>query len=193
MTPNRKTVKDTFHLFICTLLIASCSPKYGAYFQTTDSNKSRTEVALKTPTTSQAAMPEEQQKQHDTWINVTASINNEIVETPLAEIVKKHNEKLEEIQLSIINSKEATKKIKTSEKEFRKEVKAELKKSIKELKAGDGDYTLMMILGILIAPLGVGLTYNIGTDFWISLVLFLLFWLPGAIYGGIKVHQFYKG
>jgi len=153
----------------------------------------QTELALEALEVENIVPSEVAQTQNEEWINVTASVDNNTSATPLAEIVKKHNRKLEEIQMSNVSSKESGKMIKDSEKQFKKEVKVELKKEIKEIKAGDGDYTLMMILGILIAPLGVGLTYGITTEFWISLILFLVFWLPGAIYDGIKVHQFFKG
>lgn len=41
---------------------------------------------------------------------------------------------------------------------------------------------LYYILAIVIPPLAVGLLYGITIEFWISLILTLLFWLPGAIY-----------
>ncbi|TRX60881.1 YqaE/Pmp3 family membrane protein [Fulvivirga sp. M361] len=51
----------------------------------------------------------------------------------------------------------------------------------------------MMILAFIIPPLGVGLTYGLTSEFWISLLLTILFWLPGAIYSLFVVHQHYKG
>jgi len=187
-------MKNLTYVTAIIFLVISCAPKYGAHFQRTSSNSYKTEKTKKASTTEMVTLDKETQSVGEDWTNVTASIDDKIVETPIAEIIKKHNKKLEEIKLENISTKEADQKIKASKKELRKEVKAELKKEAKKAKkAGDGDYTLMMILGILIAPLGVGLTYDIGTEFWISLVLFLLFWLPGAIYGGIKVHQFYRG
>lgn len=55
--------------------------------------------------------------------------------------------------------------------------------------ASEGSFVLYIILAILIPPLAVGLLYGISTEFWISLVLTLLFWLPGAIYAVIKTLQ----
>lgn len=55
--------------------------------------------------------------------------------------------------------------------------------------SGGESLLLYIILGIIIPPLAVGLLYGIGTEFWISLVLTIIIWLPGAIYALIKVFQ----
>lgn len=55
--------------------------------------------------------------------------------------------------------------------------------------SGGGSLLLYIILAILLPPLAVGLLYGIGTEFWISLVLSLIFWVPGIIYALIKVFQ----
>ena len=41
----------------------------------------------------------------------------------------------------------------------------------------------LIILTIIFPPLGVGLDVGISSPFWICLVLTLLFYLPGLIYG----------
>lgn len=46
----------------------------------------------------------------------------------------------------------------------------------------DTDTLLLVILAILLPPLAVYLLKGIGTEFWISVLLTLLFWLPGIIY-----------
>ncbi len=81
-----------------------------------------------------------------------------------------------------------------SKKEKRKKVK-EVKKQIKafkkDQKAGKEPSTntlLLVILAILLPPLAVYLHQGeINTKFWISLILTLLFWLPGVIYSLIVV------
>lgn len=50
---------------------------------------------------------------------------------------------------------------------------------------------LYYVLAIVIPPLGIGLLYGITLEFWISLVLTLLFWLPGAIYAVIMTLKYY--
>lgn len=72
-----------------------------------------------------------------------------------------------------------------------KEAKKELKKYKKERKAGQEPSTntlLLVILCILLPPLAVYLHQGeINNKFWISLLLTLLFWIPGVIYSLIVV------
>jgi uncharacterized membrane protein YqaE (UPF0057 family) len=48
---------------------------------------------------------------------------------------------------------------------------------------------VIILFAILIPPVGVALKFGIVDKFWISLLLTLLFWLPGAIYSVIVVTQ----
>ncbi|MEQ1797258.1 MAG: YqaE/Pmp3 family membrane protein [Lacibacter sp.] len=55
-------------------------------------------------------------------------------------------------------------------------------------KADDEQTILLVILAILLPPLAVYLHQNaINTKFWISLILTLLFWIPGVIYALLVV------
>ena len=81
-----------------------------------------------------------------------------------------------------------------SRKEKRKllrEVKKEIKLYKAEKRASDEPSTntlLLVILAILLPPLAVYLHDGvINSHFWISLILTLLFWLPGVIYALIIV------
>ncbi|MEO5945807.1 MAG: YqaE/Pmp3 family membrane protein [Chitinophagaceae bacterium] len=72
-----------------------------------------------------------------------------------------------------------------------KEVKKEIK-AFKAAKKANGEPStntlLLVILAILLPPLAVYLHEGeINNKFWISLVLTLLFWLPGVIYALIVV------
>ena len=58
-------------------------------------------------------------------------------------------------------------------------------------RSGGESLLLYIILGIIIPPLAVGLLYGIGTEFWISLLLTIIGWIPGIIYSLIKVFQKY--
>lgn len=51
----------------------------------------------------------------------------------------------------------------------------------------DVPFWLLIVLCILLPPLAVFLKFGIGTEFWISLILTLIFWLPGVIYALIVV------
>ncbi|MTI26812.1 YqaE/Pmp3 family membrane protein [Fulvivirga kasyanovii] len=50
----------------------------------------------------------------------------------------------------------------------------------------------MMILAVIIPPLAVGLTYGVIDKFWISLLLTILFFIPGMIYSLIVVHNHFR-
>jgi uncharacterized membrane protein YqaE (UPF0057 family) len=69
----------------------------------------------------------------------------------------------------------------------RKAVKKILRE-FKKSKAADDRTVLLVILCILLPPLAVYLHQNaINSKFWISLLLSLLFWLPGIIYSLLVV------
>jgi uncharacterized membrane protein YqaE (UPF0057 family) len=81
-----------------------------------------------------------------------------------------------------------------SKKEKKERVK-EVKKAVKQYKAdkragkvADTNTLLLVILAILLPPLAVYLHEGaINNRFWISLLLTLLFWIPGVIYALIVV------
>ncbi|MBL6445307.1 YqaE/Pmp3 family membrane protein [Fulvivirga sp. 29W222] len=50
----------------------------------------------------------------------------------------------------------------------------------------------MIILAVLIPPLAVGLTYGVIDKFWISLILTILFFIPGMVYSLIVVHDYFR-
>lgn len=72
-----------------------------------------------------------------------------------------------------------------------KEAKKEIKNFKREKRKGgeaDTNTLLLVILAILLPPLAVYLHQGeINTKFWISLILTLLFWLPGVIYALIVI------
>lgn len=41
---------------------------------------------------------------------------------------------------------------------------------------------ILVILAILLPPLAVFLMSGLGKDFWINLILTVLFWLPGVVH-----------
>lgn len=53
--------------------------------------------------------------------------------------------------------------------------------------ADDTELLLYIILSILLPPLAVYLLYGISTNFWISVILTILLWLPGVIFALIHV------
>jgi uncharacterized membrane protein YqaE (UPF0057 family) len=72
-------------------------------------------------------------------------------------------------------------------KEVKKELK-DFKKAKKQGKAASDNTILLVILAILLPPLAVYLHQGeINSKFWISLLLTLLFWLPGVIYALVVI------
>ena len=91
--------------------------------------------------------------------------------------------------------KAAIAELKNLPKKERKERVREAKKQLKQLKkdkkegrSGDVDKVILIILAILLPPLAVYLHQGeINSKFWISLLLTLLFILPGIIYALLVV------
>lgn len=80
---------------------------------------------------------------------------------------------------------------KSEKKDRIAKVKTAIKNHKSKLKNGgsiDDDALLAIIFAILIPPIGVVLHENkVTTKFWISLLLTLIFWLPGMIYSLLVV------
>lgn len=86
------------------------------------------------------------------------------------------------IQENISPTQNATaNEIREYAKANKKEFKKHLKEVKKDKKAGTNQ-VLCAIIAFFIPFLGVGLWTGITKEFWISLLLTILFWLPGVIY-----------
>ena len=81
-------------------------------------------------------------------------------------------------------------------KKEKKEIRKHIKKGIRNLIADNGNTqsflkpnlnVLLLILAFFIPPLAVGLAVGITKDFWINLILTLLFFVPGVIHAIIIV------
>jgi uncharacterized membrane protein YqaE (UPF0057 family) len=86
---------------------------------------------------------------------------------------------------AVVHPEMAKKELSRKEKkEMRKEVKTKVKTAIKAAKSmkSDADLLLLVIIAILLPPLAMALYDGITNRFWISLLLTLLFFLPGVIY-----------
>lgn len=89
---------------------------------------------------------------------------------------------------SIANSPElaqAREKLASLNKAEKKALKKELRQAIAQ--QSDVSLVVLVILAILLPPLAVALKEGITNRFWISLLLTLLFFLPGVIYALLVV------
>lgn len=78
--------------------------------------------------------------------------------------------------------RDAKKAWKSMSRAERKEAKVKVKAMLKDKDAVSDGKLLLVILAVLIPPLAMGLYDGITNRFWISLLLTLLFLLPGIIY-----------
>lgn len=100
-----------------------------------------------------------------------------------------------ELKFEDVSVQDALREFKSLKRVDRKARMAEVKNLIKEYKAekkaGNDPSTntlLLAILAILLPPLAVYLhEHTINGKFWLSVLLTLLFWLPGVIYALIVV------
>lgn len=102
--------------------------------------------------------------------------------TPIAPIVEEEVTMTEAEAMAMAKERIAN-MTKAEKKEFKKEVREALKQD----RRGGGVSIVKIILAVLLPPLAVFLHSGIGTQFWISLILTLLFWIPGVIYALLVV------
>lgn len=119
----------------------------------------------------------------------TTTISHATVVAPPSTPASSHTEpKPEEVKAALDEFKSLSRK---DRKERLKEVKKEWKQYKKEKRSGKApsdNTVLLVILAILLPPLAVYLHQGeINNKFWISLLLTLLFWIPGVIYALIVV------
>jgi uncharacterized membrane protein YqaE (UPF0057 family) len=82
---------------------------------------------------------------------------------------------------------QARERLASMSKAEKKALKRDLRQAIVQEQQTDTNQVLLIILAILIPPLAVGLKEGIGSRFWISLLLTLLFFVPGVIYALLVV------
>ncbi|MDB5261554.1 MAG: hydrogenase expression protein [Adhaeribacter sp.] len=84
---------------------------------------------------------------------------------------------------------EALAKVQTQLALLTKAQKKEIKTGIKGIlqESASGTNILEIVLAVLLPPLAVFLHDGLNTRFWISLILTLLFWIPGVIYALLVV------
>jgi len=212
---NFKLLRIKSYLFIVIAAVTfGCATKYGAHFQRTSEHDKRFQRSDQVNSNSNSnsnsnenllsidedipvkTVIENEPNYNNDQTGAVASIRREvIISSPIKEHVKKYKQKIESVKEINLDNRSFNKEVRKAKRELNKEIKSTIKREIKEAKkqGADDDYILMMVLAFLIPPLGVGLTYGITNEFWISLILTLLFWLPGAIYSLIMVHQHFKG
>jgi uncharacterized membrane protein YqaE (UPF0057 family) len=87
-------------------------------------------------------------------------------------------------QSSVVNDTEAFSAEREMTKAEKRQLRKQLKDRIKDMRrSGETELALLVIIAILIPPVAMAIHDNgITGRFWISLLLTLLFYLPGLIY-----------
>lgn len=123
-------------------------------------------------------------------VNVFASAT----ETTTEKDAKSSSTETKEVKIDDAVVQDAMLQFKSLSRVEKKEKYAEVKKLMKEYKAqkaaGDAstNTVLLAILAIILPPLAVYLHENaVNGKFWLSILLTLLFWIPGVIYALIVV------
>lgn len=120
--------------------------------------------------------------------NTTETVAQEEVATANSETTKELQSKVATVAATGATSETKTSApVKSSAKKKTSKLKKALqvKKAIKEHKAAnDADVAtlLLVILAIILPPVAVFLVRGIDIHFWLSIILTLLFWLPGIIH-----------
>lgn len=185
-------------LFTMLVFFGSCAPKYGLHFQPShgDSYAEKAPISQTiTANNSEANMPSMALVKP-----VAPELTNSMLPTDeYAETSEAPLQNLEEKESLVLSKKEQRqmvrqlrKKLKNMSAEDREALREQAKARLEAQKAnpapvGSGasgaDPVLLVILAILLPPLAVYLYEGDTTNkFWISLLLTLLFFLPGIIY-----------
>jgi len=164
------------------VLLASCSaPKYTYNFGSYDYNAGKRKVAQAEVNNqnSVSALQEEQAAPLDLTAS-TVEGTTAVTEPGLAQSTQPEGQNLLSAKYNELSKEE--------KKEFRKEVMHAAKqyaKAARKVEApGDTDIPLWayILFAIILPPLAVGLYEGIHGPFWLSILLTILFWLPGVIF-----------
>lgn len=186
-------------IIVAVVLLTSCSPKYSAHFTHSDYNYS----SLKDHGIINHKVNQAYEEYNIDDISIVESRGQYVEEE---KSIKSKDDELNSKDLNVVGKDKLTQLEQRPEKEvlteklqeekhdFSRAEKRVLKKELKGLlkakfeeDAEGTDPVLLIILCFLLPPLAVYLVYDVGTEFWISLILTLLGWLPGVIYSLIVV------
>ncbi len=172
------------------LIVQGCSPKYTASFQTPvkKAQSNKTQMVVQEMETLADAPSE---SSGNPVIALSKTTNDPIIEKKSAVQDKAREQHdvdapMTPIELSVLQ--EVRENINSMSRSERKQLMDKAKLQVETLRAeGDErqstDLLLLVIIAILIPPLAMILYENeVTSRFWISLLLTLLFYLPGLIY-----------
>lgn len=169
------------------VLLFSCSPSANEgfakrkYFDYKWDKKEYAKVEPRQPSTAEAHEAEVVSNDEATVQNTGSEIEPVVMneEKPVTIPAKRVKEIPAEKKTPVMGVKEG--KPSFTEKVIVKQLDRLIEKK-QEQDMSEVELILLVILAILLPPLAVFLVKDFGTEFLISLILTLLFWLPGVIY-----------
>lgn len=134
------------------------------------------------PTLMESLQPAQLQASADN--NVANCETNQVEFMMTQDVVSKETTDAAALSAAPAMSKKEFRKFK---REVRSTLKEELSSSSSSVAGDDLPDWLIAVFCIILPPLAVGLRLGVGTDFWINLLLTLLFWLPGVIHAFVVI------
>ncbi len=134
------------------------------------------------PTLMETLQPEQLHAQLDNNVAENEAVQTEFTMTQDVASIDRIDEAIN--TAAPVMSKKEYRKFK---KDIRATLKEELNSSSSTVAGEDLPDWLIAVFCIILPPLAVGLRLGIGTDFWINILLTLLFWLPGVIHAFVVI------
>lgn len=201
MDNQTKTLNLLVLFLFIGLFLSSCSNKYTAHFTYSEYNNKKLVtvepvVKLKGPETSPMEILAEPTAQKSEISN-EHTVSSELIPS-IEEAGKMKTPELlvnsQKVELSDARQTEIIQKLNQMSRSERKALKSEVKQGLrndfnKSNSSSDisNNMLLLILITILLPPLGVYLVYDVSQEFWISLILTILGFLPGLIYSLIII------
>jgi uncharacterized membrane protein YqaE (UPF0057 family) len=170
------------YAFMCSTLLFSCSSKKIGFFNHTTSYPyvKESEQNDFADNTSAAAERKNQNQEKNFAYVINAPIQKE-VSKPSSQVSSSE-------KVSITSTPISERKL---NKEKRKEVKKYIKENLKSKVNNESDINviLLVIIAILLPPVAVLLVDGVGGPFFLSILLWLLFYFPGLIYALYRIFK----
>jgi uncharacterized membrane protein YqaE (UPF0057 family) len=178
----KKTLFYLNGIILSSLIILSCSKKESAFF----TNHYTTGYAGLNKQSTETIKPEIQEHIASANKEIVTAIGEQVIFKPEIGVSKNNSD-----EIKAILSDEPQAKGKEAAVPSKKEIKKIVKKAVKESKSNDSNISklLLVIIAILLPPLAVALVDGLSGPFWLSILLTILFYLPGLIYAIYRIYK----
>lgn len=187
----KKSIQNLF-LGVAVVFFASCGSTSQTAFQKRkyyDFKRGDIEVALKPPVTKESRSPELQNSSPVSVKEDVIGSARKISNSPIITLAIS-NKKMKRALIKRVNNSFLSEEVNTTVIEKVEAEKINVINSHNNLQSisSEADLILLVIISIFLPPLAVYLKEgSITTNFWIDLLLTLLFWVPGIIFALLVV------